>query len=610
MVIFFSLVASFFGLQKLAKICTKGINPIYTFIISVWYVFNPYTLTLFHGGVYNIGSSLTYALAPTILFYFHKVFVENPKHTVNRDVVILAILLFFASPTFWLAATLAFFLAVYFLFNLIIDFDKTKFFEKLTYILRNTLKLSLLYFLLAGFIFFSIIYEFLFKTGYLSPFSSPVFLNLQGGLWYQFLLLFSWGIYTVWHPRHLYHFGDFFFSNLYKFGIFVLYFTPLLGFFLSSKNGFSKSKTKYFVVFLLTFIVFLFLAKAAQPPFGNIYLLLYEKVPFFKVFRSSDSRFGFLIILSITLMILSVCRFINKYLFIMLMIVVIGIQNIYMFNGEAIQGRDVKNKYFDRIVHISDEAQELSNFFNKQDSEFGYVISVPVLKYGHHLVDDNEHFVGQDILPNIINDPLIYISEGLSDLKTDNFHYLNDIAKSETFDNYANFPIKYILYREDVICEQCLSLDKDVLDIKLPRVFNNDFYTVYKIPSNKSIVEGSIENYEIVSPAKIKVSLSNDLNKNEKLLLNLSYNPAWKVYDDTNNKGFFRNVTLLRSKELSVNQQDLFRNSWEISENTPKNVILVYKPQLYFELLMVLSFLSLGIFIVYLLNSLRKNHAV
>jgi hypothetical protein len=651
LVIFLSLSFSFAGFYNVNKLFGCKAEKNLLAIISVWYIFNPYTLTLFHGGVYNIGSGLTYSLSPLILYFFHLVFFNDPQDFKLKDVMALAALLFFASFTFWLVAPLLFFLLVYFVVNALKSLSKASITEYALSITKKTLAFCAIYIPLVLPIIYSLIFELINTAEYNNPFASPTFGSQQGGIWYQIMLIFSWGIYTKWYPRHLYSFGDFFFSPVYVAATVSIYIIIAFGIFrslLKSAARAKPAKQKQIGTFVITLLIFLFFAKAAQPPFGGVFLFLYEKVTLFRVFRSADARFGFTVVLSLSLLFISISKYINKYFFSLALLGIVFVHNMHMFNGDAIYGQEVPGKYFDRITHVPKHMAELAEYLNNTDTqETGYILPLPTRAYGHFLVEQtdaqSEHFVGQDILRNIVHRPFVFVFE-TSGIKLETFQRLNRAIAEKDYREISEFPIKYILVRKDVLCKSCQIESYEGIEDVFQKAFENEYYKLFEVFPRKALVEShnaDVE-FEYINPTKVLVRVRN-LNDVDLLNLYLSHDPNWRLYINklgenadfcshgkvykhqfsnecvsTQQRPVLTDISFLFKKSTGTASKVDYYNTWNINSeevtsgsgedkfetNSDGSVnfeaTLFYKPQAYLMLFLVISGISLlGGVIVY-----------
>ncbi len=102
LVLLLSLSLSFLGFHKCAPRFGIKADSGSIYWVTFWYCFNPYTLELWHGGVYNLGACLTYSLAPLIFYLFDDILLLV---TVRTKILLCALLMAIASFTFWLFAS-------------------------------------------------------------------------------------------------------------------------------------------------------------------------------------------------------------------------------------------------------------------------------------------------------------------------------------------------------------------------------------------------------------------------------------------------------------------------------------------------------------------------
>ncbi len=544
-----SLSLSYAGLRRVFSLFHRAESPFLVGVVSVWYCFNPYTLILWHGGVYNLGLAITYSLAPFIFYYFHLALFGEGR---RKDKVTCALLMFLASFTFWLFAALVFFLGLYFILFLILRRPSFK------AIIKNLFHLSLLYLPMASFILFALYHEHAHNLGDLNATFTPSFGSQQGGLWYQFLMLFSWGIYTVWTPRSLYPFGQYFWSWPYILSTLSIYGLVLWGIISLLKEqcntmfsvrrsirGFWKEeKNISLVIFLFLLFISVFFAKGAQDPLGEMFLFFYNYVPFFSVFRSADHRFGFAVVLSLAFLLLFVARKIPIKWFCGLLVTLTFFQSLPLFSGSAMLGKNIEGEYFDRITHIAPEYQEVADLLNKQPSSSGYILSLPPIEYGHYILDseEKEHHIGQDLLPKLIRNPFVYISPSTG-MSSSAAASLQKSLEKGVAGELARYPINYVIVRRDIACTDCLNSLSESSRASFELLGENNLFAVYKIPQALPLVDASDATFRMINPVKFQVDLKN-VREGDPLHLMLSYSEGWKVF-------------LNRSSPLSCHKEEI-----------------------------------------------------
>lgn len=524
---FMTLALSYIGFTKLSKLYLNKVNISIIIAITSWYAINPYLMVLWHGAVYNFGSAITYSLSPLILYFFHQSIV-NVKALKVR--IICALLMFLASFTFWMFAALGIFLFIYTI-SLAVIYKKA-----LGQLVLNIGKLLAIYIPMIAMIIYPIMHEYMNNAGDVNGTFIATFGQIKGGLLYQLLMWFSWGIYNNWTPRSIYPelITNFYFSPIYIGATASLYL--LLGFHLykrlkaSKWNQTSFIKSNYVLLtFLTIFFISIFLAKGQEPPFGGIFLFLYEHVPFFTVFRSSDHRFGFPAVLSLALALLIVTKSIkNKKSFALILIGITIVQNFIFFTGDLLIGQNLENKYIDRVVSIPTPYQELSNYLNAQNDTF-YILPNPSLTYGTFKYDQNDKHIGQDMLPKLINKPFadVPVVSGMS-MQTGRVLYTS--VQQDLPEMLTLLPIKYILERKDVECDQCMVFSEAKILESSEKEYENSLFTLYKLKNYTPLIfSNSNITYRKINPVRYEIELKN-VKEDTALYFMESYNSNWKAY--------------------------------------------------------------------------------
>jgi|GEM_PF-2347504 len=533
--LFFSLTLSFLGFRKFANQFKIASSTSVLLFITLWYCFNPYTLVMWHGGVYNLGFALCYALMPFLLCAFHTViFSEN---VTRYDRWLCASLMFFASFTFWLFAVSVFVLFVYTILIALLNRISLFFVAKrvLLFVLYAVPFMSI--------ILFALFHEHVNNIGDVNATFVPSFGSQQGGLWYQFLMLFSWGIYTVWTPRALYPFGEYFFRAPYMLATIGVYVLAIAGVIVEARRLFVSGSSVYahlkmyvtgqalrpVIVFALLLFASIFFAKGAQDPFGELFIFLYQHVPFFSVFRSADHRFGSAVVFSLAILLIFSARFVPKIVFIVILSVCMIVQSYPLFFGQAVRGENKDGLYYDRIVSVSHEYQEVADVINARKG-FGYVLTLPSFEYGHYLLEGDKtgHHTGQDILPKIIEHPFVYLSES-SGIASATLLRLSAALKKTFRTEIQDFPIRFIIVRTDIDCAECAHIREKDAGKFLEKILENAIFTVYEVKHQVSLIAAHDAAFRVVNPVRIDVQLRG-VKEGDRLELLLSYSKHWKLF--------------------------------------------------------------------------------
>jgi hypothetical protein len=424
--IFILLFFSYLGFRKMREVFDPGISDLAAFIVSMWYVFNTFTLIYWNTNSFTTSSLICYALAPLAFYYFHKYVIEG---TDKKSGIKLILLLFLMSFTLYFFPVFIIITSLYTLLYAV--FKKVPVFP----LIKRVIVLLVMYLPLFSIHLF-IPYEILVNhSSSVNESGGATYGMLKGELLYPLLMWFSWGIYTYWTPRNILSFYQYYKTILSITAPFVLYFLILLGFIKRIKNT-------YLYIFFIIFLILIFFIKGAQPPLGDIYLYLLDHVAIFRVFRSPDSKFGFGIVLTVALLLLIASTWTRKRIFVSLVVLVALVQGFYMFTGEAIKGQQTKTTS-DRIIRITKDYKEISDFFNNGAYEYGYILPNPADTFASFNLGEGESHLGQDLLPKIIDFPFVNASE-YSGMSTNTYKKLTSIFQKDVdLTHLSAYPIKY-----------------------------------------------------------------------------------------------------------------------------------------------------------------------
>jgi hypothetical protein len=622
---YIALTLAYMGFKRWQKLLFDNTSYL-SLLIAYFYVFSPYTLELAHGGVFNITNAITYSLAPLSMYLLHKILTEK---IINRNQYFLfAIVIFFQAFQFWLFFT---FLIILFIYASIIIIT-SDFSEKIVLIKRCSL-LTLICIISCLPIIIILLYQITFNVNVLNSTFNPVFGNMQGGLWFQMKMLHSWGIYNVWEPRAMYSFGNYFFSDRYNFIIVLLYTTLTFGivkilFNLDSKIIFNN---KYFnitlnnpyysinrvplnkivLIFIFILIFALFFSKGAQKPFGEIFLWLYNNVYFFQIFRTPDIRFGFIIILIISILLLVITsKVANQYLSILIILFLL-IASWPHFNGLALRGENIPGRYFDRVVSLSEDYVTAANYINIINPEYVYIS--PSIDYGKYPLG-SDFYVGQDLFEKLINAP-VYSGQVDTSIKKNTFEAFNEIRNNINF--LIHFPISHVVLRNDIKDDNQILKESDLAKIST-LIFKNNTFKIYRIANSNSIL-----NIDFTKVSNYFYIINQSESYPSKLNLLLSYDKGWVLMKKTSSNCISRinyicdiYHKLSTLKYIIINHStleipSLYKNyamQWNINNN--ESYYLVYYPQLIFDLLIFLYLFFLILCILALISFLIINKSI
>src|SRR3989344_253111 len=208
----------------------------------------------------------------------------------------------------------------------------------------------------------------------------------------------------------------------------------------------NKKEKKLVYISLFAFLVFIFIAKGANPPFGEIYRWSLNHIPIAKLFRTSSTSIIGAVIPYTFLVTISLYLISKRWKIVLPTIVIL---NIIMLHGIYL-GYKLTNPYnfYQKGAAIPKEYFEMGNILDNLKKE-GKILLFP-LNDGY--VGKNWGYTGQATIPWLTKKPVI--SNNLS--TTENLD-------ASTFDELCNFTssynIRYLLQEKDT---RGVEIKKDV----------------------------------------------------------------------------------------------------------------------------------------------------
>ncbi|MFC1722412.1 hypothetical protein ACFL0C_02050, partial [Patescibacteria group bacterium] len=540
-----------------------------------------------NGNSFSLTLIICYSLAPLAFYLVNKIFF----HECNKsDYLLMAILTFFMSFAFYLAIV---FYLLTFLYLIVWTFKKKTW--------LSTFKKGLILVLLLipiHALHFSLFYETIFGAAEtINVSGGETYGFLSGGLLYPLLMWFSWGIYTVWSPR-----------NILTYHTYLKLLPSIIAPFLFYSTLFvvalQKKIDKRIILLVICLVVSIFFAKGPQAPLGKIYLELIEKVPFFRVFRSPDNKFGFGVIFSTSLILLYTILNDKKKIVRYLILVGILVQALPFFTGAAVSGENT-DKSSDRVIEIPSDTIELSEYFKKNNLNNSSIISFPPTDFTSFKQDNGSLHIGQDLVPKFSSKPFIYLTDYTS-MQKDSFELVNNSLSTFDIQSLEKLPIRYYLFRKDSLKDNFSVPFKNTLEDYMPRVFENNLYEVYEANTYAELVESDADiSYEVKRPYYIKV-IFNDLVDNPSLYLNYSYNDNFDVY-----------VGASTPFESSQKMHNGYANEWKINleeiaidDTMDFSITIFSRSQLIYVIGAYTSSLTLVIFILIIIYDSKNSRKI
>jgi hypothetical protein len=287
--------------------------------------------------------------------------------------------------------------------------------------------------------------------------------------------------------------GHFLFNNYFNTPI--TFFVGLVPIFLVISGIFFCKKTNLHMLLihiLILMLVTVFFLKGAAPPFGGIYLFLFEHVPFFNIFKTPAEKFGLLytFLLSLLIVFTLLATKNSRYyktgitIFTVYLLFCMGpllmgdniISDTSMKNGSI----TISRKYNENPWHKS-----FKKYINNEKLEYK-VLSLPGVRNYQVLFDSshNKKYSGLDPLLHNINKGHLAAIHG--DKITSLYHYIND---ENSLNIFGSLNIGKFIINEDL--QPWFGLegpDSKILRAKYKNLLRKDFGNI----STHSLIENFI----------------------------------------------------------------------------------------------------------------------
>lgn len=511
--LFLALLLPYIGLKKIARnIFNASDNSFLLVLISFFYTFNNFSLIYWHGNNFELTLLVSYYLAPLTFYFLHKVLFD--KNFNVRYLIAAEVCMFLSAFAFYLFGAFALLVAVYSVYYILaFNYSVFKFLKRA----------SLLIFMFIPFIplFSLIIYEMVFSSvkGIYTN-GGETYNNLQGGMLYPLFMWFSWGIYTDWAPRNIFTFNNFFKTPVFILSPFILYIYFIW-------SIFKKKHSRHLLILLLAFITFIFLVKGAQAPFGFLFEDLLDNLVFFRIFRSPDNKFGYAIVLCLTLGLLSLINRVDRRIQVAVLFTVIAIQSSLIVSGVAIRGQ-VTSQSSDRIVGYYDSTQEVIDYINTLEVDNKSILPYPPSEFGYFMLNENDFQIGQELISKKVNKPFLFYSR-YSGISKESYDLLTRLLIEKDFSVLGSLPISHILIREDA---PRTHVDPEFIAAveTYPLVFKNDTYRLYQLSTPSYLYSSAPYELTLVNDVYYQLKIDS-ANKDFTVHLNQNFNPLWKLYE-------------------------------------------------------------------------------
>lgn len=584
-IIFFFIlfyISSYYFTKKIIP----EVNSIWLTLLSIFYVFNYITLTIF---TYSWGYShhfIIYGFIPAIIWIL-LTFLKSPKLEIKEILiaVIINALVFMGYNNVAFFAVLLL-VEVLFIFFYLITTSKLDF--------KIILKKIIIFFLIQSIVPIFYIFSFLLsnKNNFEMASSTSVY-DVQ--LWnestsssYVYSLISKPIIGTESLP--------------------VIYVYFLLPFILILFSCTSKRRYSDYLLFLSTVLILILFYLKYNSPFGMLFRQLFN-YPFVSMLRSPDKIFIFFpffyLLLLGEILVKSKSR-----LFKFLLLILVAASCYYFVGKKLTRYLIEKNKNYSYVVNIPDEYKDFSQATNSENITTS-VLSIPYsvknsINWSNY---PKWNFVGHDVLHLLFNRDFVSANVFDHPVYETNMTFRNlwkntkccgDDYIEKSFDRFG---VEYVIWHKDIdegrfkenvpVYEM---LQKSVNNGLIKKIEDNQYFEAYQVREDKTqpliYTENAQVTFKKINPTKYIVDIKG-LKVGDRVVFKQSFNPEWKIYRLSESIGscnekyqyisrntvecvshnddfVFSDFSYIFKKPLSIEHEmvDEYANSWVFDEET------------------------------------------
>lgn len=441
----------------------------------------------------------------------------------------------------------------------------------------------------------------------------------QKGILSMFLFYFTWVIYTPWEPRSIFTFYKYFLSPFYITTVLSLYIV-IVSYFLRKKS-IIKEVIPYIILLLLGMLI----GKGHQEPFGFVWSFLINLNTIFTVFRSPDSKFGIIILFSLTAIFLHIFKNYRKSIPLKIYLLIVTVIIAFpFFTGEAVLGKKVIGKSGYSITSISPEYNSALKILNS-DSSLANVVSYPEIGYVPLIEEGGNIFIGQSKLEMLSKQP--FISSGIAGNNIEFNNLTKEIYENFDFSSNSKLNVKYFILNKNIMNQNKNNLNKfrkNLLEqLQVKKLIDNNVLELYLNEDNSFIPRISLKNnkakisFKYINPTKYLIMIDG-LNEPDELVFLESFNKNWQLYSTNDTSSYDKGNSLsdwqFLFKKPALNSQHKkiynYANSWILNSVDNKNqfsLILYYKNQSYVYVGLFITLITLVSCLLYIIFSGLKK---
>jgi hypothetical protein len=491
----------------------------YTYIGSLFYIFNLYTLITFGTSSFLF----PYAFLPLQLFFLRKILTSRPYLQYVVGFAFATLMMSGVNPPL---VAINIIVICFYLLHLLLSLHLWKKYKEVLVSLLSAFVVTVLlnFYWILGVVVY---YTTLSTVGFAAVLSEPLSMqNASSTFLNIFRSLGVWSFSQGWADAPYYNYAPtYLFSPFFQFSLYCIPLFVLIGI------AIHKEKVKeYSIIFLLMLFAIAMAVGSNQGFFGAFYLWAYDNIPLFSMFRSSYkfvSVYAFTLSFFLPLLLLAISE--RKRTYISLLLVIVILVNAFpFFTGRVFE----KNKQFGEVPAYY---YQTAAFFQK-DKEAYRILLLPEQYFAVY----NWGFTAGNV-ETIWNKPLVVRQAG-SALDPSNKLTLSLYSALSSRDYkkagllFKQLNIKYIVQRNDYnwkfykdISHSPQIEQKTLQPYK--KVATIGELDIYKVPDKDVVPVVFAKNvtFQKVDPTTYRLDIKH-LMKPEMLTFLESYNKDWKLY--------------------------------------------------------------------------------
>ncbi len=422
------------------------------------------------------------------------------------------------------------------------------------------------------------------------------------------------------------------------------------------KNYLKSSEKKVFIFLFTSFLISLFLFTVNVGPLKEFFVW-FGNIPGFVMFRNFYDKFAmgyvFLYALIITFCLLIIMRkFKNYYKFINLLILIVIIINFFPARQIINAPLWTTNNVY-RNVDLSREYLSLIEFIKTNIQPTSNILSFPFNIASYAIINENKsnnYYIGTSpvkILSGVNDLSGSFSFPSSASKEINNLILKRDYVGLNSF--LQKYNINYILYTKNIPeqikksylfeKESLIKQDKDLIEaITRERVYisPNGNYEIYSTRITSSLFNSKNLSFQKINPTKYKLVVKNLKSKQDLIFLE-SYHSGWRLFpvenayfNIGNEKKFFEKDELFFFFREPLfddthSEYESYGNKWILDSSLIKSkfnksfykqnkdgsidleMIMYFRPQLYFYLGVVMTLITLITSAIFLLRNTKKR---